>query len=430
MNEHTLFYYPYASFTDQQLPLLKVAALWFDKLVILDPVGASWDTVGADHVARDAVLQLKDAGILEIVTPAAVLAQHAGAITDAIRRDMADREFLDLCDAQSQAAGKQRWKLSLKKVPEDLQADHAMRHLMGDFARDAAEKAAYATDDYIEHIEALSYLPGSDRPLPSGLVERAHEYREYATTGEAFDEFREGYGGAVEYRYADFPLALGESIMMNHALFTGLLHANATPITDDPFHSQALALKLRRAVQEPTIQQVVGERARARQLKADELAATTLTDTQLSLPILSPTLPLEEVLEHRHKHAAALAQARDKLGWMARQIEAEPWSDDFAKTLEHKTIPAIARELDEARKALDAGLTERTKQILTGAGLAVGATSAVLAVFAAPITPIALATAGLGLASGTVIPGASWLLDWQKGKKSAQENGLHYLLKV
>ncbi len=68
MSEHNLFYYPYASFTNAQLPLLKVAALWFDKLVILDPVGASWDTVGADNIARDGVRQLKDAGILEIVT--------------------------------------------------------------------------------------------------------------------------------------------------------------------------------------------------------------------------------------------------------------------------------------------------------------------------------------------------------------------------
>jgi hypothetical protein len=52
MTDHNLFYYPYASFTNAQLPLLKVAALYFDKLVILDPVGASWDTVGADHLAR------------------------------------------------------------------------------------------------------------------------------------------------------------------------------------------------------------------------------------------------------------------------------------------------------------------------------------------------------------------------------------------
>ncbi len=41
-----------------------------------------------------------------------------------------------------------------------------------------------------------------------------------------YDEFREGYeGGGVEYRYADFPLALGEAIMMNHALLAALLHA-------------------------------------------------------------------------------------------------------------------------------------------------------------------------------------------------------------
>lgn len=50
MTDHNLFYYyPYTSFTNTQLPLLKVAALWFDKLTILDPVGASWATIGADH---------------------------------------------------------------------------------------------------------------------------------------------------------------------------------------------------------------------------------------------------------------------------------------------------------------------------------------------------------------------------------------------
>lgn len=42
MTDQYLSYYPYASFTNTQLPLVKVAALYFDKLVILDPVGASW----------------------------------------------------------------------------------------------------------------------------------------------------------------------------------------------------------------------------------------------------------------------------------------------------------------------------------------------------------------------------------------------------
>ena len=90
MIEHNLFYNPYASFTNAQLPLLKMAALWFDKLVIRDPVGASWDTIGADHIARDAVRQVKDAGILEIVTPATVLAKYERPIADAIRCHMSD----------------------------------------------------------------------------------------------------------------------------------------------------------------------------------------------------------------------------------------------------------------------------------------------------------------------------------------------------
>lgn len=49
MAEHNLLLFSsYASFTDTQLPLLKVATLYFNKLVILDPVGASWDTVVND----------------------------------------------------------------------------------------------------------------------------------------------------------------------------------------------------------------------------------------------------------------------------------------------------------------------------------------------------------------------------------------------
>ena len=410
MNENNIFYYPYASFTNTQLPLLKASALYFDKLVLLDPVGASWDTIGADNTARDAVRLLRDQGILETVTPATVLATYGAEISEAIRRDMGDREFLELCEAQSRATGKQRWTLSLAKVPQDVQTDHTMRHLMGEFAREVAHDSG----NYYERI--------GGNPGP---------YREYAATGEAYDEYREGYGADVEYRYADFPLALGEAIMINHALFAGLLQAGATPITDDPFHNKALSLKLRRAKQDPTVQKAQSDRARARQLKADLLAATALTDSQLRLPVLSPELPLEEVLKYRKEHEATLSQSRDKLGWMARRIEAEPWSEEFATELEHTAIPDIAKELDEAGKARDAWLkSQRGRLALSAAGILVGGAAAVLSVIATPLTPVALATAGFSLASGTAIPGVEWLLDWRDGKKSVQENGLHYLLKI
>lgn len=426
MNEHNLFYYPYASFTDAQIPLLKVAALYFDKLIILDPVGAGWNTIGADYPAREAVRQLKDAGILELVSPAAVLSRYETPMMTAIRHDMAYPAFLDLCEAHRMASNRERWTLSLSKVPEDLQADQRLRYLMGDFARETAAKAAYAAEDYIEHIDAISYLPGNNRSIPSGALQRAQDYRSYAETGEAYDEYREGYDKDVEYRYADFPLALGEAIMMNHALFAGLLYAGATPITDDPFHSQALVLKLRQGLQDPAVLKAQEERARMH--KANRLAMAALADTQLQLPILDPAVPLDEVLSYRQKHADALQEAREKLGWMARRIEAEPWSADFASELEHKTIPDLHDALIQAGKDRDSWLQSgRGKSMLKAVGVAVGTAAAVLTLVATPAAPVALAVAGLGLASAS-LPGAEWLMDWRDGKKAVQENGLHYLL--
>ena len=51
---------------------LKVV-LWFGKLAILNPVSANWDTVGTDHIAHGVLQELKDASILEILTPATML---------------------------------------------------------------------------------------------------------------------------------------------------------------------------------------------------------------------------------------------------------------------------------------------------------------------------------------------------------------------
>lgn len=89
MTSHDLSYYPYATSTNVQLLLLKITALCLDTLVILDQVGASWDIIGADYIARDAVL-----------------AKYEEPIANAMRRDTGDREFLGLCEAQSRACGK------------------------------------------------------------------------------------------------------------------------------------------------------------------------------------------------------------------------------------------------------------------------------------------------------------------------------------
>jgi hypothetical protein len=219
--------------------------------------------------------------------------------------------------------------------------------------------------------------------------------------------------------------------MMNHALFTGLLHSGATPITDEPFHEQVLAHKLQRMTQEPVIRQSVANRADQRKVKAGALAATALTDPEIKLPILHPAIPLTEVLEYRQKNPDALAKVRETLGLMARRIEAATWSADFVHEIETKTLPDLINQLNDAAKTRDAWLkTATTKGWLKGTGIAVGAASAVLALVTAPVTPVALATAGLTIISGSAIPGVEWLLDWRDGKKTIQENGLHYLLRL
>ncbi len=401
MTEHRIFYYPYASFTNTDLPLLKAAALYFDKLYILDPVGASWGPIGADLPTREAVKLLSAKGILETITPSKVLESYEEPLVKAIRSDLQDRDFLNYWS--SHGAG-EWWTLALAKVPTELQQDRTMQRLLGEDARQIVREVG-------------------DFPGPEHTAEFAYK---------PYDEIREGYEGLVEYRFIDvgsYPLAVGEAIMLNHALFAGLVDKAATPITDLRVHQETLSLKLRRAVQDPVVRQVLEDRARERQIKADLLTTAALTDRQLNLPVLNPKMPLEELLQYRDKHEAALQEARDKLGWMARRIEAEPWDDAFIDELERETIPDIADKLKEVRKARDSWLRSQGGHLaLQAAGVTIGTAEVLLTVFAAPLTPVALAIAGLSLATSTAIPGVQWLLDWRDGKQTVQENGLHYLL--
>lgn len=67
MAGHRLFYYPYATMFDAQLPLLKTAALYFDKLLLLDPRDTTSDRIGPEPGALDEVLLLERHGLLERV---------------------------------------------------------------------------------------------------------------------------------------------------------------------------------------------------------------------------------------------------------------------------------------------------------------------------------------------------------------------------
>jgi hypothetical protein len=103
-------------------------------------------------------------------------------------------------------------------------------------------------------------------------------------------------------------------------------------------NSQILSLKISRAFRNPLVRQVFSNPMKKQKTKADLIVAAALTDRQLNQPVLDPKLPLEDVLRFWQKHDAELQQVREKLGWIARRIEADPWSDEFVGTLDIRTF--------------------------------------------------------------------------------------------
>lgn len=169
--------YLYAAATRSSVP--RAAALCFDELCILDPLKTNFGGIGAGPLANELHL-LEEAGLLRRVAPEEVLHRYEQAIGDAIRADMQDPAFRQLCQERG---GAEQWTLALAKVlqairddPQFKPLDDSMRWLMGE----------------------LSGSPSSDSASP-------------------YDEYRETPAGMMEYRYIDYPLALGEAIMVNVA---------------------------------------------------------------------------------------------------------------------------------------------------------------------------------------------------------------------
>lgn len=400
MSPNSVFYYPYADFKDRNLPMLKAAALYFDKLYILDPFKA---VSGSNEfndlpVARD-VQQLEQEKILVRVSPEEVLGKYENNIAEAIHDDLQDPEFLRVCEQNEDP--RKRWILALAKVPRSIQLDASMQKLMG--------------------------------PLPNSLYPLLHSrYRELP--GRYYEEgpyvehsMFQTNGERIEYRYREFPLPLGESIMINHALFGGLLQKGATPLTDEPFHRDVLNLKIQRAIRRPQIRMVLEDQAKKLQLKQNIFSSSLMTDWKIKLPALSPKLSLASILEYRHEHESELQEARLRLSQISREINENPWSDDFAKQVDAK-LGETEHELHDLQKQRDDWLKKRSgKTALKAAGILAGAGGATLSLMLSP-TPLMPVLLCLSLIGGVVVPGLEIYREWIDKKEELANNGLHYFI--
>lgn len=407
MNSHSIFYYPYASFTGDQSPLLKVAAIYFDKLYILDPEKSSSGMIGIQdpEVAKDvALLEHKSVQIVERVAPEDVVEQYESAIAKAVRDDMQDREFIQHCATSA----KDYWTIALAKIPKDIRddpkfqpKDKAMQRLMGEVPREAADSARHLYDEtYVERIQPVF----------------SEQY--------VHDETVLGITKEIEFRYADYPIELGESIMMNHALFAGLLHSNATPLTDDPFHNKTLEIKIKRVRKIPELAKLLEDAQQADRIRQDLLVQRVITDRQLQLPIIAPDQPLEKILEYREKNKDLLGTTRDKLAWLAREIRQTPWTKEFDEEIHRNVIPKQIRPLLEENKKARNGWLKTA-----GMGIAITAATAGLFINPVPFLSVPMFIGAMALAGGHVIPSIEEILNWREQRKSKQESGMHYFLK-
>jgi hypothetical protein len=415
----SLFYYPYAALEFEQSPILRAVALYFDKLYLLHPDEATVRQIGSDEKVRRDVTTLTKDGRLRLVNPLQLLARHGEIIEKGIAEDRADPEWDRICREGTSARD---WTLALSKVPAGLEYRDRQSQDSDKIARRFIEaQAETCGTHYVPYFDETEfYIVDPEK------AELAREFDRFVPKVEVADKRLEA---GREYRYAKFPVALGESIMLNHAI-AGMLDKRAIPITDDPFHERMFQYKLARFLRHPEFQKdYSGLRLPADLAAESEAALRIVTDAKLDLPMLR--LPVDAILEFRNRHEAELNVARDRIGWLAREIAAAPMTSEFAIEVRHKLVPEVKKQLEEVQKARDSWLgDERALAVLKAMGVTIAGV-AVVAQFAlglAPITQGEMAKAALSVGAGSAIPALSLMLERRGSRKKTGARALRYLL--
>lgn len=416
----SLFYYPYAALGFAQSPILRAVGLYFDKLYMLHPDDATAQQIGTSaNVRRDVDALVKDRR-LTLVNPLGLLARHGEAIHAGITEDQGDLEWQRICREETTA---RKWTLALSKVPLDVRKSNLQLRDADKVASSFLKaQAGRCGERYVPHFDETEYYIHDEE-----MAEIARANDRTVPNVPVYEEDKRTETGR-EYRYADFPVPLGESIMLNHAI-AGMLDKRAVPITDDPFHERLLRHKLARLLHRPTFRKESELRLPVDLAAETEAALRIVTDAKLDLPMLR--LPVEAILEFRSCHEAELNAARDRVGWLVREIASAPMTSEFSADIRHKLVPEVKKQLDEVRKARDSWLgDERTLNGLKAFGVGTAAV-AVVAEFAlglAPITQGQMAKAALSLGSGSAIPMLTLLLERRAGRGKAGAQALRYLL--
>jgi uncharacterized protein YqgQ len=245
-------YYPYTSILT--LDGLKAMALYFERIYIINPLEAS-----LNNRANDAEMAtLEKNGIIKYVPPSELLNDYETIIAKAIKGDLADRMFRQICKNHEA----KYCVIYGSKIPSQL----------------------YSL------IERKSI--GIHKKL--GLPKRME---------------LQGVRSLV------LPTDIGESIMINHAL-CATDKFSLTPVTDDNFQNQLFALKLRNSDSD-VVKKLLVEYGYVKDIQSDLAAIEVIED---SVPMLY-SAEINDILEFRDQNREALNRYKIEMSKLVTEVE-------------------------------------------------------------------------------------------------------------
>lgn len=406
-------YFPYANIRSAKT--LKTAVLYFDKIGVIDPLASFCgdstrhrDLHDESRDYMDEINILVKEGIIELIDPTKVVAKFGNEIMTGVIQDMHDPEFLDLCKPFAKSA----WVLASTKLPDD--ADKWLRNMLVNvptLAREGSGLTEELRERRYEFAERDPYLDERMRRIERRRFEERRpnrydeEYESQLLRGMMFDE----------YRVVELPFAVGESVMIGHALAVAA-DRNFTPFCDERIHLDVLKTRFRKLGDIKVLKAVLYEYGYLKDAKVDMLAQDVIAETVPSLE----QVPLETILQFREKKTDELENFRVEMRKLVTEIESNPWDSDFPKYIsdivDSKVKPALREVENEIRGCRDSFWADATKTIAK-----VGPLPIVGSVFAGVPPHVAL---GLG----ATLSGLTLILErWAKMRK-IKRNGWAFLL--
>lgn len=312
-----VFYYPYTSV--QTIEALKAMILYFDRIHIMNPMET---TIGTANTVTDALCLLERESIVNYISPSELLSEYDEIITKNMMDDFEDKDFLSLVNTQEHP---KTMNIYLAKIPHKL-LDSKYKKYLSDMPR--------LFDGNYHDI----YREGPFQYLDP----------------ETFQQFKHQLSPEIvkkysQYRTAELPFAVGESLMINHAL-CACDRFSLTPVTDVAIHHNFLNSKFRRIEQTNLLKKILKDYGYVKDMTID-LAATNIINEMV--PALMDA-EINDVLEFRDYNKDELQRFKVELGKIITEISINMWDEDFYNKIidivDGKIKPAI-QELKDSTES-------------------------------------------------------------------------------